>query len=149
MPEWAKQLQLAEVVAKASASSDRSCAVVHPGSGTEAVVFEDGSWWAVRATLNAPSADALLRLSSSQLTHALREVHMRFGPNRGRIIKVHEVRGRFEDAGAAASAALDFVRSVAAVPSTEWLWVTKSQYDERGTPPARPEPWPPDAEELE
>ena len=138
MPDPAHQLQWEEVVAKASASPDRSCAVVHVGSRIEATVFADGKQWAVRAALPAAPTDAALRrLRPMRLKHTVRAIKMSFGPRRGETVEVHEVGGRFKEVAPAASAALALVRALAAVPDTEWLWVTDSAYDDRGEPPAR------------
>jgi hypothetical protein len=129
-------LQRDEVVAFVLSSEAKSCAVVEVASRKEVTLFADGKAWAVRATLGAPPDEALLHAARSlRLKHAQRELHMRFGRQRGKTILLHELAGRFRTLTDAAGASLALARSLAGVPPTARLWVTSSQYDDRGEPP--------------
>jgi len=66
---------------------------------------------------------------------------MHFGPDAGKTVSFHEIKGQFNDLSSAAVAALALARRLAGVADTEWLWVTHFEPDDRpDEPPKPPEP---------
>ena len=141
-----KPLQQDEVIAFVSASPSRSCAVVHVASKREVKLFADAkTTWMIQSMLTNPPDEQLLRaVGSLRVKHTPREMHIVFGPQRGKVIVLHLLRGRFRTLASAASASLALARLLAGVPDAERLWVTSAEYDDRGEPPQAPAPSPGD-----
>lgn len=143
MTEKSPALQQDEVVAFVAAARDKSCAIVHPATNKEALLYADGERWAIRSSLrstpSAAEAAAFRRIGAKAGT---RKMIMSFGPRAGQTIKVPEVTGKFDTLEAAAAAGLALVRLLAGDPQS-WLWIAPAEYDDRGEPPAPPAVWPP------
>jgi hypothetical protein len=139
MPFYSGDPQFDEVVAALSQCEART--LVHLDTKQEVDIYKgsgiEAAPWQVRYSHyhQLPDPDLLSRALAAGFE--LREPAPGCGRRRYEIYK----NGR--SIKAVAELALVLARLLPGVPADAWLWVTASDYDQRGDPPTRPDPWPP------